>query len=111
MDDKTQLDLNCLWISSLIVASEILPEKGYSKLAEEFFSKIEKKYINQKIYHSYSKEIVFIEDYAFLINSLNDLADKTMNLKYKILAKKLSLEAYDKFYLENKNIFQKNPKI
>ena len=33
-----------------------------------------------------------------------------MNLKYKILAKKLSLEAYDKFYLENKNIFQKNPK-
>jgi uncharacterized protein YyaL (SSP411 family) len=109
-DDKTQLDLNCLWISSLIVASEILPEKGYSKLAEDFFSKIEKKYINQKIYHSYSKEIVFIEDYAFLINSLNDLADKTMNLKYKILAKKLSLEAYDKFYLENKNIFQKNPK-
>ena len=27
-DDKTQLDLNCIWISSLVAASEILPEKG-----------------------------------------------------------------------------------
>ena len=26
-DDKTQLDLNCLWISSLVTAHEILPEK------------------------------------------------------------------------------------
>ena len=36
-DDKTQLDLNCLWISGLISAHEILPEKGYLKLAEIFF--------------------------------------------------------------------------
>ena len=67
-DDKTQLDLNCLWISALIAANEILPNKGYLKLSEEFYSKIEKKYIKNKIYHSYSKDIVFIEDYAFLIN-------------------------------------------
>ena len=26
-DDKTQLDLNCLWISSLVAASEIFPDK------------------------------------------------------------------------------------
>ena len=73
-DDKTQLDLNCLWISSLVYANEILPENGYLSLAEEFFLKIEKKYINNKIHHSYSKDIVFIEDYAFLINALNDLS-------------------------------------
>ena len=109
-DDKTQLDLNCLMISALVAANEILPEKNYLKLAEEFFIKIEKKYIKNNIYHSYSKEIVFIEDYAFLINSLNDLYDKTMNFKYKDLSKKLSLEAIDKFYLSNKNIFQKSPK-
>ena len=30
--------------------------------------------------------------------------------KYKDLSKKLSLEAIDKFYLIDKNIFQKNPK-
>tara|TARA_Y200000002_G_scaffold379399_1_gene388588 strand:+ start:405 stop:2135 length:1731 start_codon:yes stop_codon:yes gene_type:complete len=108
-DDKTQLDLNCLWISSLIAADEILPDRGYLKLAEDFFSKIEKKYINKKIYHSYSENIVFIEDYAFLINAINDLSDKTMNFKYKDLAKKLSEEAIGKFYLKDKNIFQKNP--
>ena len=89
--------------------NEILPDKRYLDL-EEFLSKIEKKYINQKIYHSYSEDIVFIEDYAFLINALNDLFDKTMNYKYRDLAKKFMLEAKEKFYLENKCIFQKNPR-
>ena len=37
-DDKTQLDLNCLMISALIAANEILPKNGYLKLAEDFFS-------------------------------------------------------------------------
>ena len=109
-DDKTQLDLNCLWVSSLVAAEDILPKKDYLQLAESFFYKIERKYLSKKIYHSYSKDKVFIEDYAFLINSLNDLSDKTMNFKYKDLAKKISLEAIDKFYLVDKNIFQKNPK-
>jgi len=109
-DDKTQLDLNCLMISALIAANEILPKKNYLKLAEEFFFKIEKKYIENKIHHSYSKDIVFIEDYAFLINAINDLSDATMNFKYKDLARKLSLEALNKFFLDDKKIFQKNPK-
>ena len=109
-DDKTQLDLNCLMISALISANEILPKKGYFELAEALFFKIEKKYIGSKIHHSYSTNVVFIEDYAFLINAINDLSDKTMNFKYKDLAKKLSQEAIAKFFLEDKNIFQKNPK-
>ena len=109
-DDKTQLDLNCLWISGLILAHDILPKKGYLKLAESFFFNIEEKYIKKNIQHSYSKEIVFLEDYAFLINTLNDLSDKTMNFKYKDLAKKFSFDAMDKFYLKEKNIFQKNKK-
>ena len=69
-----------------------------------------RKYIKGNIYHSFSKDIVFIEDYAFLINSLNDLSDKTMNFKYKDLARKLSQEAMLKFFVEDKKIFQKNPK-
>ncbi len=109
-DDKTQLDLNCLWVSSLIAADEVLPNKGYLNLAENFFSLIEKKYVEKKIYHSFSKDIVFIEDYAFLINALNDLSDKTMNFKYKNLAKEMSKEALMKFYIKDKDIFQKNPK-
>ena len=91
----------------MLAANEILPDKGYLKLAELFFSMIEKKYINNKIHRSYSQKIVFIEDYAFLINALNDLSDKTMNFKYKDLAKKLSKEAIIKFYIIEKDIFQK----
>ncbi len=109
-DDKTQLDLNCLWLSSLVAADEILPQNGYLKLAEKVFSKIENKYLNNKIFHSYSEDVVFIEDYAFLINALNDLSDKTMNFKYKDLARKLTEEAINKFYLEDKDIFQKSLK-
>jgi len=109
-DDKTQLDLNCLWISGLISAHEILPQKGYLKLAESFFINIEERYLKKNIQHSYSKNIVFLEDYAFLINALNDLSDKTMNFKYKDLANKLCKEAINKFYLKEKNIFQKNKK-
>jgi uncharacterized protein YyaL (SSP411 family) len=99
-----------MMISSLISANEVLPNRGYLKFAEELFSKIENKYIKNKIYHSYLKDIVFIEDYAFLIYAINDLADTTMSFKYKDLAKKLSEEAMDKFFLKDKNIFQKNPK-
>ena len=107
-DNKTQLDLNCLWISSLIAANDILPKNKYLNLAEEFFLKIEKKYLQNEIFHSFSKEIVFLEDYAFLINSLNDLYDKTMNFKYKELAKKITNETIKKFYIGEKDIFQKN---
>ena len=109
-DDKSQLDLNCLWISGLISAHEILPQKGYLKLAEKLFNNIEEKYLKENIHHSYSKEIVFLEDYAFLINALIDLSDKTMNFKYKDFANKLSIETITKFYLKEKNIFQKNQK-
>ena len=63
-------------------ADEILPEKGYLKI-EKNFQKL-KKYINDKIYHSYSRDVVFIGDYAFLISSLIELSDKTMNYKYRI---------------------------
>ena len=63
-----------------------------------------------KIYHSYSRDTVFIEDYAYLINAINDLSEKTYNFKYKDLAIKLTKEALDKFYLSDRNIFQKNPK-
>ena len=34
-----------------------------------------------------------------------------MNFKYKYLAKKLTDEAINKFYLTEKDIFQKNPKL
>ena len=107
-DKKIQLDLNCLWISSLIAANEVLPDKKYLQQAEKYFLKIEKLFLSQGVHHSYSKNIVFLEDYAFLINALLDLSDATMNFKYINIAKKLCDETVDKFYIKEKNIFQKN---
>ena len=34
---KTQLDLNCLWVSSLISLNNIFPNQNYLKIAEDFF--------------------------------------------------------------------------
>ncbi len=107
-DKKNQLDLNCLWISSLLAAHEILPEKKYLKFAEDYFLKIEKLFLDKGVHHSYSKNIVFLEDYAFLINALLDLSNATMNFKYTDLAKKLCIEVINGFYIKEKNIFQKN---
>ena len=107
-DKKIQLDLNCLWVSSLVAANEILPEKKYLKQAEEYFLKIEKLFLGKGVHHSYSKDIAFLEDYAFLINALLDLSNATMNFKYTDKAKKLCEEVIDNFYIKKKDIFQKN---
>ncbi len=109
-DKKNQLDLNCLWVSSLILLNSIMPDQGYLKDAEYFYQKIEKKFCTKNIFHSYSEEISFIEDYAYLIQCLLDLSDATMNPKYKILAKKYCNEAVNKFYDNKNKVFQKNQK-
>ncbi len=110
-DKKNQLDQNCLWVSSLVSLNSIMPNKGFLKKAENFYEKIEKKFSDKNIFHSYSENTSFIEDYAFLIQCLLDLFDATMNPKYRLLAKKYCDEAIEKFYDKYKTIFQKNEKI
>ncbi len=107
-DSKTQLDLNSLWVSSLVFAHSVMPNEGYLEKAEKYLNSIENKFCKTSLFHSYSKEIVFIEDYAYYIQALIDLADATMELKYKIKAKEIYMEAKTKFLNEEKNIFQKN---
>ena len=107
-DNKIQLDLNSLWVSALLSANQVLPENNYLEDAENLYLDIEKKYINKKIFHSSSESIAFIEDYAFLINCLNDLYDATLNSKYKIKSQEITREAIDNFYIKEKKIFQKN---
>ena len=109
-DKKTQLDLNCLWVSSLISLNNIFPNQNYLKIAEDFFQKIEKKFLIKNIFHSYSEDISFIEDYAYLIQCLLDLSDTSMNPKYRILAKKYCDIGINNFYDKEKKIFQKNEK-
>ena len=70
-----------------------------------------KKKWKKNIQHSYSKEIVFLEDYAFLINALNDLSDKTMNFKYKDYAKNYVMKHFQNFMLKKRIYFKKIKKI
>ncbi len=92
----------------MVTLHSVLPGENYLTMAENFFDKIEKRYLIKNIYHSYSKDISFLEDYAFLIQALLDLADTTMNPKYRILAKKYCSEVIEKFYDKKMKIFQKN---
>ncbi len=107
-DKKNQLDLNCLWVSSLISLESIIPNQGFLKTAENFYQNIEKKFCSKTIFHSYSEDISFIEDYAYLIQCLLDLSDTTMNPRYRLSAKKYCDEALKKFYDNNNKVFQKN---
>ena len=107
-DSKTQLDLNSLWISSLISADTVIPNQGYLNQAEELYDQLDKYFSENNLFHSNSKSVVFIEDYAFYISSLIDLHEKTLNLKYKIKAIKITKRAIEKFYIMDKAIFQKN---
>ena len=69
---------------------------------------MKKNFALKSIFHSYSEDISFIEDYAYLIQCLLDLSDATMNPRYRLSAKKYCDEALKKFYDNNNKIFQKN---
>ena len=49
-----------------------------------------------------------MEDYAYLINASLDLADASLEMKYRLSANQLMEDAIKKFYIKEKNIFQKN---
>jgi len=107
-DNKNQLDLNSLFISSLINAHIALPDQNFLKQAEELFINIENNFCKKKIFHSNSETLVFLEDYAYLINGLIDLYDQTLNSRYILKAKELIKETINEFYIKEKKIFQKN---
>ena len=109
-DNKTQLDLNCLWVSALINAHYALPEQKYLNLAESYYKDLDKEYLSKQLYHCNSNSIVFLEDYAYAISMLLDLYEQTLKPFYQIKAKELSKEVIEKFYLKDKAIFQKNKK-
>tara|TARA_B100001093_G_scaffold454552_1_gene463987 strand:+ start:3035 stop:4750 length:1716 start_codon:yes stop_codon:yes gene_type:complete len=107
-DDKTQLDLNSLWISGLLNANEVIKEQNYLIEAENFFLKIEQNFGKDNLFHTNSKKSVFLEDYAYMIQCLIDLYDNTLNLNYRLRAIDLTKECLAQFYDIEKNIFQKN---
>jgi uncharacterized protein YyaL (SSP411 family) len=108
-DKKIQLDLNCLWVSALISAEKILPNKNYLLIAENFYNNLEKLFFKEdKLFHTNSKTSVFLEDYAYAIAMLLDLSEQTLKPIYLFKAKELCKKTIELFYIREKFIFQKN---
>ena len=108
-DNKIQLDLNCLWISALISADKILPKNNYLIVAEKYYNNLEKLFFkDDNIFHTNSKNSVFLEDYAYAIAMLLDLSEQTLKPDYLFKAKDLCQKTIKFFYVKEKSIFQKN---
>ena len=108
-DSKTQLDLNCFWVSALISAEKILPRNNYLQIAETFYDNLEKIFFKEdNLYHTNSKTSVFLEDYAYAISMLLDLSDRTLKPNYLFKAKGMCKKTIELFYVKEKCIFQKN---
>jgi len=108
-DNKIQLDLNCLWISALISAEKILPNKNYLQTAETLYNNLEKLFFRGgRLSHTNSNTSVFLEDYAYAIAMLLDLSDQTLKPNYLFKAKDLCQKTIELFYVKEKSIFQKN---
>ena len=108
-DDKIQLDLNCLWVSALVSAEQVLPNNNFLKIAEIYYINIEKIFFRKKkLQHTTFKPEVFLEDYAYSIAMALDLYDQTLKITYLLKAKELCKETIELFYIKEKSIFQKN---
>ncbi len=108
-DNKIQLDLNCLWVSTLISVEKVLPNNNYLKIAETFYNSLEKMFFKESsLHHTNSKNSVFLEDYAYAIAMLLDLSEHTLKPNYLLKAKNLCQKTIELFYIKEKSIFQKN---
>ena len=108
-DKKIQLDLNCLWVSALICAEQVLPNNNFLEIAETYYEKLENIFFNkEKLQHTILKSEVFLEDYAYSIAMLLDLYDQTLKPNYLFKAKELCKKVNKLFYIKEKSIFQKN---
>ena len=109
-DNKSQLDLNCLWVSALVSAEKALPNNNFLKIAEVYYENLEKIFFNKKkkLQHTTLKPEVFLEDYAYSVAMLLDLYDHTLKPKYLFKAKELCRTTVNFFYVKEKSIFQKN---
>jgi uncharacterized protein YyaL (SSP411 family) len=108
-DNKIQLDLNCLWVSALISAEQILPNNNFLEIAETYCKNLENFFFSKEVLqHTTSKPEVFLEDYAYSIAMFLDLYDQTLKPNYLFKAKELCKKTIELFYIKEKSIFQKN---
>ncbi len=110
-DDKTQIDLNAYWISTLIFVAEIFNKEEWKKLALSNYNII-KNLTKDEIYHCYKDKDgvkVFLDDYAYLAQLTINLYETTGEINYLEDAKKITQQTWDLFYDKQNKILQKNP--
>ncbi len=110
-DDKTQIDLNAYWISTLNFVAEIFDKNNWRKIAKDNFELI-KNQTNEEIFHCYKDKDgvnVFLEDYVYLSQSMINLYESTGKINYLNDAIKTMEKTWDLFHDKKNKILQKNP--
>ena len=110
-DDKTQIDLNAYWISTLIFAAEVIDKEEWRKLALSNY-KVLKSLLGGEVFHCYKNKEgikVFLEDYTYLSQLMINLYEVTGDINYLSDAKDTMQKTWDLFYDKNNKILQKNP--
>ena len=110
-DDKTQIDLNAYWISTLIFVAEVFNKEEWKKLSLSNYNLI-KNLTKDEIYHCYKDKDgvkVFLDDYAYLAQLMINLYETTGEINYLEDAKKTVQQTWDLFYDKENKILQKNP--
>ena len=110
-DDKTQIDLNAYWISTLIFVAEIFNKEEWKKLSLLNYNLI-KNLTKDEIFHCYKDKDgvkVFIDDYAYLAQLMINFYETTGEINYLEDAKKIVQQTWDLFYDKENKILQKNP--
>jgi len=110
-DDKTQIDLNAYWISTLIFVAEVFNKEEWKKLSLSNYNLI-KNLTKDEIYHCYKNKDgvkVFLDDYAYFSQLMINLYETTGEINYLDDAKKIVQKTWDLFYDKENKILQKNP--
>jgi len=109
-DDKTQIDLNAYWISTLIFVSEVFDKENWKKIALKNYNII-KDLTKDEIYHCYKEKEgvkVFLDDYAYLSQLMINFYETTGEIVYLNDAKEITQKTWDLFYDKSNKILQKN---
>jgi len=109
-DDKTQIDLNAYWTSTLLFVAEIFEKDEWRKLALQYYNTI-KNLTKDEVYHCYKDKEgvkVFLDDYAYLIQLMINFYELTGEITYLNNAKDMAQKTWDLFYDNNNKILQKN---
>ena len=110
-DDKTQIDLNAYWISTLIFVAEVFNKEEWKKLSLSNYNLI-KNLTKDEIYHCYKDKDgvkVFLDDYAYLAQLMINFYETTGEVNYLDDAKKIVQQTWDLFHDKENKILQKNP--